>query len=252
VRIEKFSVFSTGTNRATSHFPFELTRQRDLKTGGAGLAVTLKKNEGRFEMTRKLLTTVAAGALFATAFAPAAFSQTAPQPADPAAPTQAAPADPAAPKPMTPDVTKPAGDAAQAPAAAPTADTAQAAYLTEQAPDQVSANTYIGQSVYNGNNESIGSVNDLIMKKDGGMVAAIVGVGGFLGIGEKNVAVPMEKITVAQNTQDGSVKLTTSETAESLKAAPEFKTLAMLAAEKAPAPAATGTDTTATGSTTPK
>ncbi|TCU19858.1 PRC-barrel domain-containing protein [Rhizobium laguerreae] len=203
-------------------------------------------------MTRKLLTTVAAGALFATAFAPAAFSQTAPQPADPAAPAQTAPADSAAPKPMTPDVTKPAGDAAQAPAPAPTADTAQAAYLTEQAPDQISANTYIGQSVYNGNNESIGSVNDLILKKDGGMVAAIVGVGGFLGIGEKNVAVPMEKITVAQNTQDGSVKLTTSETAESLKAAPEFKTLAMLAAEKAPAPAATGTDTTATGSTTPK
>ncbi|NKK82529.1 PRC-barrel domain-containing protein [Rhizobium leguminosarum] len=203
-------------------------------------------------MTSKLLTTVAAGALFATAFAPAAFSQTAPQPADPAAPAQTAPADPAAPKPMTPDVTKPAGDAAQAPAPAPTADTAQAAYLTEQAPDQISANTYIGQSVYNGNNESIGSVNDLILKKDGGMVAAIVGVGGFLGIGEKNVAVPMEKITVAQNTQDGSVKLTTSETAESLKAAPEFKTLAMLAAEKAPAPAATGTDTTATGSTTPK
>ncbi|AHF82655.1 photosystem reaction center subunit H [Rhizobium leguminosarum bv. trifolii WSM1689] len=199
-------------------------------------------------MTRKLLTTVAAGALFATAFAPAAFSQTAPQPADPAAPAQTAPADPAAP--MTPDVTKPAGDAAQAPAPAPTADTAQAAYLTEQAPDQVSANTYIGQSVYNGNNESIGSVNDLILKKDGGMVAAIVGVGGFLGIGEKNVAVPMEKITVAQNTQDGSVKLTTSETAESLKAAPEFKTLAMQSAEKAPA--ATGTDTTATGSTTPK
>lgn len=202
-------------------------------------------------MTRKLLTTVAAGALFATAFAPAAFSQTAPQPADPAAPTQAAPADPAAPKPpVTPDVTKPAGDAAQAPAPAPTADTTQAAYLTEQAPDQVSANTYIGQSVYNANNESIGSVNDLILKKDGGIVAAIVGVGGFLGIGEKNVAVPMDKITIAQNTQDGSVKLTTDETAESLKAAPEFKTLAMQSAEKAPA--ATGTDTTATGSTTPK
>ncbi|MFB2607166.1 PRC-barrel domain containing protein, partial [Rhizobium phaseoli] len=67
-------------------------------------------------MTRKLLTTVAAGALFATAFAPAAFSQTAPKPADPAATNQAAPADPAAPKPVTPDVTKPAGDAAQAPA----------------------------------------------------------------------------------------------------------------------------------------
>ncbi|ANK84526.1 MULTISPECIES: PRC-barrel domain-containing protein [unclassified Rhizobium] len=201
-------------------------------------------------MTSKLLTTVAAGALFATAFAPAAFSQTAPQPADPAATNQAAPADPAAPKPVTPDVTKPAGDAAQAPAAKPSTDVAQGTYLTEQAPDQVSANTYIGQSVYNANNESIGSINDLIMKKDGGIVAAIVGVGGFLGIGEKDVAVPMEKIAIAQNTQDGSLKLTTSETAESLKAAPEFKTLAMQSAEKAPA--ATGTDTTATGSTTPK
>ncbi|MBB3394086.1 MULTISPECIES: PRC-barrel domain-containing protein [unclassified Rhizobium] len=205
-------------------------------------------------MTRKLLTTVAAGALFATAFAPAAFSQSTTQPADPNAPaTQAAPGDPAAP-PKVPDATAPvpAGDAAQAPAPAETTDTAQAgggAYLTEQAADQVSANTYIGQSVYNSQNESIGSVNDLIMKKDGGLVAAIVGVGGFLGIGEKNVAVPMDKITVAQNTQDGSVKLTTSETAESLNAAPQFKTLQMLAAEKAPALGGT-TDTTATGSTT--
>ncbi|MBO9193224.1 PRC-barrel domain-containing protein [Rhizobium sp. 16-449-1b] len=201
-------------------------------------------------MTRKLLTTVAAGALFATAFAPVAFSQSATQPASPSAPSMSAPADPAAPK---PDAMKPAGDAAQAPAPAATTDTAQAGggtYLTEQSADQVSANTYIGQAVYNGTNESIGNVNDLIMKKDGGLVAAVIGVGGFLGIGEKNVAVPMEKITVAQNTTDGSVKLTTSETAETLKAAPEFKTLQMQSAEKAPAPGAM--DNTATGSTTAK
>jgi sporulation protein YlmC with PRC-barrel domain len=201
-------------------------------------------------MTRKLLTTVAAGALFATAFAPAAFSQSATQPASPSAPAMSAPADPAAPK---PDAMAPAGDAAQAPAPASTTDTAQAGggtYLTEQAADQVSANTYIGQPVYNGQNESIGNVNDLVMKKDGGLVAAVIGVGGFLGIGEKNVAVPMDKVTVAQNTQDGSVKLTTSETAETLKAAPEFKTLKMQSAEKAPAPGST--DATSTGSTTPK
>ncbi|WP_112944533.1 MULTISPECIES: PRC-barrel domain-containing protein [unclassified Rhizobium] len=201
-------------------------------------------------MTRKLLTTVAAGALFATAFAPVAFSQSATQPASPSEPSMSAPADPAAPK---PDAMKPAGDAAQAPAPAATTDTAQAGggtYLTEQSADQVSANTYIGQAVYNGTNESIGNVNDLIMKKDGGLVAAVIGVGGFLGIGEKNVAVPMEKITVAQNTTDGSVKLTTSETAETLKAAPEFKTLQMQSAEKAPAPGAM--DNTATGSTTAK
>ncbi len=197
-------------------------------------------------MTRKLLTTVAAGALFATAFAPVAFSQSATQPASPSAPSMSAPADPA----VKPDAMAPAGDAAQAPAPAATTDTAAAGgtYLTEQAADQVSANTYIGQAVYNGQNESIGNVNDLIMKKDGGLVAAVIGVGGFLGIGEKNVAVPMDKVTVAQNTQDGSVKLTTSETAETLKAAPEFKTLQMQSAEKAPA----ATDATSTGSTTAK
>jgi sporulation protein YlmC with PRC-barrel domain len=204
-------------------------------------------------MTSKLLTTVAASALFATAFAPMAFSQSATQTAAPDA-TQSAPADATSPK--MPEAIAPAGDAAQAPAPAASADMAQAggSYLTEQGADQISANTYIGQSVYNGQNESIGSVNDLIMKKDGGLVAAVVGVGGFLGIGEKNVAVPMDKITVAQNTQDGSVKLTTSETVDSLKAAPEFKTLQMQAAEKAPA--ATGgtmpTDSTATGATTAK
>jgi sporulation protein YlmC with PRC-barrel domain len=199
-------------------------------------------------MTRKLLTTVAAGALFATAFAPVAFSQSATQPASPSAPSMSAPADPA----VKPDAMAPAGDAAQAPAPAATADTAAAGgtYLTEQAADQVSANTYIGQAVYNGQNESIGNVNDLIMKKDGGLVAAVIGVGGFLGIGEKNVAVPMDKVTVAQNTQDGSVKLTTSETAETLKAAPEFKTLQMQSAEKAPTAGAT--DATSTGSTTAK
>jgi sporulation protein YlmC with PRC-barrel domain len=127
-------------------------------------------------------------------------------------------------------------------------------YLTTQSPDQVSANTYIGQSVYNGGNESIGKVNDLIMQKQGGIVAAVVGVGGFLGIGEKNVAVPINKITVAQNAQDGTVKLTTSETADSLKTAPEFKTLEMQSAEKAPTSSGAGmapaTDNTSTGSTT--
>jgi uncharacterized protein YrrD len=145
--------------------------------------------------------------------------------------------------------------AATATAPAATTNSASAgSYLTVQTPDQVSANTYIGQSVYNGSNESIGKVTDLIMQKQGGLVAAVVGVGGFLGIGQKNVAVPIGNVTVAQNTQDGTVKLTTSETVDSLKAAPEFKTLEMQSAEKAPTNSGTGmapaTDSTSTGSTT--
>lgn len=192
-------------------------------------------------MTHKYLTTVAATAIFATASicAPAAFAQSAAQPSTtaPAATTTA----PAATAPaMTP-----------APSTTAAADTKTGSYLTQQSPEQVSANTYIGQSVYNGGNESIGKVNDLIMEKQGGIVAAVVGVGGFLGIGEKNVAVPISNINIAQNT-DGTVKLTTSESADSLKAAPEFKTLEMQSAEKAPAanPATPATDSTSTGSTT--
>lgn len=201
-------------------------------------------------MNGKLFTSVAAGAVFATAsvLSPMAFAQ-AQQPSTGEAPlTQTAPA--------TPDTTKPQSDA-QTPAPAPTTSTAQAGgYLTEQSADQISAKTYIGQSVYNGQNESIGSINDLILLKQGGVVAAVVGVGGFLGIGQKNVAVPFDKITATQNAEDGSVKLTTTETADTLKAAPEFKTLAAQASEKAartPATAAVpGTDSTTTSSTTDK
>lgn len=98
-------------------------------------------------------------------------------------------------------------------------------YLTEQSTDQISADDYIGTTVYNSNNESIGEINDLILQKDGGIVAAVIGVGGFLGIGEKNVAVPMSNIMVSQNETGSDLKLTTSETADTLKNAPEFKTL---------------------------
>ena len=204
-------------------------------------------------MTGKLLTSVASAAIFAASsvFATGAFAQAATQPADANAPAaQTAPATPA-----TPDVAKPAMPAttAETPAAAPAPATTTAdagTYLTQQEADQVSANTYIGQSVYNANNESVGKVTDLLMQKEGGIVAAVVGVGGFLGIGQKDVAVPIHNINVAQNAEDGTVKLTTTETAESLKAAPEFKTLAMQAAEKAPAPAGTTPmDTTSTSST---
>ncbi len=105
-------------------------------------------------------------------------------------------------------------------------------YLIQQGLDQVSAKTYIGQTVYNAANESVGDINDLIVSKNGGIVAAVIGVGGFLGMGEKWVAVPMANITVSQATDGGKMKLMTTETAESLKAAPEFKTLAVQAETK--------------------
>lgn len=128
-------------------------------------------------------------------------------------------------------------------------------YLTEQSTDQISADEYIGTTVYNSANESIGEINDLIIEKNGGVAAAVIGVGGFLGMGEKNVAVPMANIMVAAEDNNTDLKLTTNETMDTLKAAPEFRSLAMKRSNAAPSdPAATTPGTTpapAENSTTP-
>src|SRR3954470_11897700 len=56
------------------------------------------------------------------------------------------------------------------------------------------ASKVVGLSVYNDKNESVGSINDLLTDKNGKIVAVVIGVGGFLGVGEHLVAVPFEKV----------------------------------------------------------
>ena len=56
------------------------------------------------------------------------------------------------------------------------------------------ASKLVGLSVYNDNNESLGSINDLLTDKNGNIKAVIIGVGGFLGVGEHLVAIPFEKV----------------------------------------------------------
>jgi sporulation protein YlmC with PRC-barrel domain len=56
------------------------------------------------------------------------------------------------------------------------------------------ASKVVGVSVYNDNNENVGSINDLLMDNTGGIKVVVIGVGGFLGVGEHLVAVPFDKI----------------------------------------------------------
>ena len=56
------------------------------------------------------------------------------------------------------------------------------------------ASKVVGLSVYNDGNESLGSINDLLTDKSGNIKAVVIGVGGFLGVGEQLVAVPFDKI----------------------------------------------------------
>ena len=52
----------------------------------------------------------------------------------------------------------------------------------------------VGLNVYNDRNESIGSINDLLTDKSGSIKAAVISVGGFLGVGSRLVAVPFDKV----------------------------------------------------------
>ncbi|MGY3692031.1 sporulation protein YlmC with PRC-barrel domain [Bradyrhizobium sp. USDA 3240] len=116
------------------------------------------------------------------------------------------------------------------------------------------ASKVVGLSVYNDKNESVGSINDLLMDKSGAIKAVVIGVGGFLGVGEHLVAVPLDKVkfvnepvayTGASNTGSTTKSTTTtgaapaaaaskpnpwypdhavfSATKDELKAMPEFK-----------------------------
>jgi sporulation protein YlmC with PRC-barrel domain len=56
------------------------------------------------------------------------------------------------------------------------------------------ASKVVGLNVYNDDNSSIGSINDLLTDKSGNIKAVVIGVGGFLGVGTHLVAIPYDKI----------------------------------------------------------
>lgn len=83
------------------------------------------------------------------------------------------------------------------------------------------ASSFIGQTVYSAADENVGEINDLVVGKEEGAIFAVVGVGGFLGIGEKDVAVPMEKIQVNKDASN-NMKLVIDVSREQLEASPAF------------------------------
>jgi sporulation protein YlmC with PRC-barrel domain len=80
-----------------------------------------------------------------------------------------------------------------APAASPAPATQSSASSTSFHGDW-RASKVVGLNVYNEKNENVGSINDLLMDKSGGIKAAVISVGGFLGMGAKLVAVPFDKV----------------------------------------------------------
>ena len=76
----------------------------------------------------------------------------------------------------------------------------------------------LGKDVYNDAGDKVGEINDLIVTPDKALSYAIVGVGGFLGIGEHEIAVPVGKFKL----EKGKIVLRGA-TKEALKGAPKFE-----------------------------
>ncbi|RWE02287.1 PRC-barrel domain-containing protein [Mesorhizobium sp.] len=152
------------------------------------------------------------------------------QPAFDRKPYDPAPAQPA-------DATQPATTGtAQAPA--------QPAEPVKKADGNLATNI-MGESVYNGtadDAQKIGDVNDIVLAKDGKAESLVIGVGGFLGIGEKSVTYDFAKAKWAE--KNGDRWLVAETTKEQLQAQPDFN-------RKAYDPAPASTSTAASNETPP-
>jgi PRC-barrel domain len=124
-------------------------------------------------------------------------------------------------EPVPPAVTGP-GAPAEAPSAGTTAGAPAPKPIPEQAEHQVRAQSLLGVNVSNGQ-DTIGKVSDLVVTDDGRVDAIVVGVGGFLGIGEKRVALAWDSIKLTE--QNGGRVILVSATREQLEGMPTYKTL---------------------------
>jgi hypothetical protein len=130
------------------------------------------------------------------------------------------------------------------PAPAPAAPAAKDAtpadsskFVQRQNPDQFVFSKFKGTDVIGPDNAKVGDVNDMIFDKSGKLIGLVVGVGGFLGIGEKDVAMDMGAFQVVPADTGSSttgtasrasndptdVKLKVSWTKDQLKNAPDFE-----------------------------
>jgi sporulation protein YlmC with PRC-barrel domain len=85
----------------------------------------------------------------------------------------------------------------------------------------VSGNALIGCKVFNANKETVGSIEDIYIDPRGAIDTVIVSVGGFLGVGDKHVAVKWSDLKYGRDGK--SLQLTPDWTKDSLKAMPDYK-----------------------------
>ena len=106
-------------------------------------------------------------------------------------------------------------------AVAGSAVAAPVTFIEKQQAGEWLAHRLVGTKVLNSQAEEIGDVKDVVIDKNGAVAAVVIGVGGFLGIPEKLVAVPLSAIHVGDVVQSSRVVVLDT-TKDALKAAPTY------------------------------
>jgi sporulation protein YlmC with PRC-barrel domain len=96
-------------------------------------------------------------------------------------------------------------------------------FVTTQRPEQYLASKFTGTDVIGTDNAKIGDVSDMLFDKDGKIEAYVISVGGFLGVGAKDVAIAPSAFEVVKGTNGESDKLKLSATKDQLKQAQNFQ-----------------------------
>jgi len=96
--------------------------------------------------------------------------------------------------------------------------------IVVQDANTILARYLVGQTVLAPDKTKIGSISDLILSKDAKTVEGfVIGVGGFLGIGEKSVAMKLDRLQMTQDTKSGGLQLTMDVRKDELANTPSFK-----------------------------
>jgi len=93
--------------------------------------------------------------------------------------------------------------------------------LSSLPPESWTVTNYYKQDIYDKGQNKVGKIDDVLIDKFGKITALMVGVGGFLGAGEKDVALPFSAVTSEK--KNDKWWLTVDETKDSLKNAAGYK-----------------------------
>lgn len=136
--------------------------------------------------------------------------------------TTATPDKPAMSSPATPDSSK-STTGAPSTSASSTADASSAKIVSTQSPDQWLASKFKGTDVVGTDDKKIGDVSDILFDKDGKIEAFVVSVGGFLGVGSKDVALAPTAFEVIKGSNGSADKLKLAMSKDELKQAQNFE-----------------------------